>query len=157
MLGRKLLLLIISLSDIRMFDKFGDALSIILVMLEALTQEQDALHGQIFHDALSEAVVAVFDLFVELISVSGVERGLSVQHFKQNDTDGPDVSLIRILVFLYHLGSHVQWGSANGLVALTFVLQLFRKAEVCNFEFKVYLGEVNFSHEFVFLFLVHFH
>ena len=123
-----------------MFYKFCDALSIVLVVLETLTQEQYCFQGQILYNALAEAVVGVFYLLVELISVSGVERCLSVQHFKQNDTYRPDVRLIRILIFLYNLWGHVQWGSTNGLVALTFALQLFGETKVGNFELESDLG-----------------
>lgn len=93
-------------------------LSLHLVVLKALSQEEDALEGEDLLASISEVVAADLDLVFELGSVLGMEWCLSVKKLKQDDTNGPDVSLVRIVGLLNYLGSHVKRRSANGFVNL---------------------------------------
>ena len=100
-------------------------LSLDLVVLEALGQEENAFKGKYFLACISEVVAAHLDLVFELGSILGVERSLGVKQLEKDDTNGPNVSLVRVVSFLNHLGCHIQGCSANGFVNLIQSLEFF--------------------------------
>jgi hypothetical protein len=77
--------------------------------------------------------IASLNLALEFLAVARVERSESVEQFKKDNSDAPDVSLIRIAALLNYLRCHVQRCSTNGLVDLGLVLELLREPKVSNF------------------------
>lgn len=61
---------------------------------------------------------------LELRSVTRVERCLRVDELEENDTNGPDVCLVSVFVFVKNLRCHVEWGATQGLIGLLQPLEL---------------------------------
>lgn len=124
MLGGYFLLLLESFGDIGMVDQLSHTLSLVFIVLQALRKEKHCFQAEIFLDAFLKRIRACFNLAFEFLSVTGVEGSGAIDQFEQDDSDRPDVSFIRISIFLNYLRSHVQRGSADSLVHLAFALEL---------------------------------
>lgn len=126
-------------------------------MLQAMTKEQNAFHGQVFHNIFFEAIVTSLDLAIELISIPCMERSLSIQHFEENNTNGPNICLVRVSMLLHDLRGHVQRSSTNSFVDLAFVFQLLRETKISDFKLEPCLGKIDVSQELFLFVLVHVH
>ena len=111
-------------------------LTLHLVVLETLRKEEDAFKSQNIFARISQIVAADFDFIFEFGSIFGVEWRLSVEKLEENNSNGPDVGFVRVMSLLHNLRSHIKRRSTNSLINLIQSLQLFRKAKVCNLDFK---------------------
>ena len=75
-------LLIILLDNERMVHQVLVSFPLKLVMLETLCQEEDALESQDFFARVTKIVATDLDLVLELGSIFGMERSLSVEQLK---------------------------------------------------------------------------
>ena len=96
-----------------------------LVVLKALSHEQDAFKGENFFACVTKIVTTNLDFVFKLGSIFCMEWSLRVQKLKQDDTNGPDVSLVRIMRLLHNLGSHVKRCSTNSFIDLVQPFQFF--------------------------------
>ena len=141
--------------NIWMLDKFRNTFSFVLIVLQTLTQKEDAFKSKVLFNGFFEVIVTSFNFTFKFGSVAGVEWSLTVKKFEKNDSERPNICFVGIRCFLNYLRSHVKRSSTDGFVNLTFALQLFGETKICYLNFKFSSGQINVSQKSFSLFFVH--
>ena len=134
-----------------MLDELLNIFSGVFIVLKALTQEQDGFQSQLPFDGLTEAVVTGLHFPLELFPVLGVEGGHALEQFEQDNADGPNVGLVGVHLLLDDLWGHIKRRPADGPVDLILGLELFRKPEISDLNFKSSFRQVYICKELLLL------
>lgn len=77
------------------------------------------------------------DFFDELLLSFGPPWGVACEHFKEDDSNGPEIGFVGVLIFFEWLGSHVKWGANVVFAGFGEFLALNAKAKICYFKYFI--------------------
>ena len=80
-------------------------------------------------------IAVLFDFVVSRLHISSFERRFSYYQSVNNNSQGPNVNLVRVTIFTFkHLGCYIIGSSANSPFSFTIEIKLRRKSKVSQFE-----------------------
>lgn len=80
------------------------------------------------------------DFFDELLLSFGPPWGVACKHFEEDDSNGPEIGFVGVLIFFEWLGRHVKWGADVVFTGFGQFLALNTKAKIGDFKYFI-LGD----------------
>lgn len=102
-----------------------------------LEQRVDQILRLRTHLVLRNGVLVLLDLGIRVLQTTGLERRLANQQRVQNAAQRPHVDLVRVALFVEHLGRYIVGRAAQSLFPLALKVNSGRQTEIANLELHV--------------------
>ena len=116
-----------------MVEQLRNGWSLVLVLLQAHTNEVFGVVRYVLPVPIIEGDLLVADVLIDPVEVLAVEWRPPTQQLVDDDAEAPDVDLLAVSVVLHELGRHVQRRAQDQIQPLV-LLELLRKSQVRNLD-----------------------